>query len=124
MAQPRGPHVVTLREAVLNFIPSEVQKSIHKAVVFALCARLVRKWNYAASKYRVDHPGKALRPCTHLLPAKVARMKMATWIPWAIYVNRIEMERLATMFKALTDEQVREIDAEPEADSDDEDDNE
>jgi hypothetical protein len=85
----------------MRYIPLEIvaDPSTYQAVLIALCTQLVRKWNYAADEYRADHPhklppSKGRHPCTRLLPIEVAEAKMATWIPWAIYTTRTNLERL------------------------------
>jgi hypothetical protein len=114
----KGAVTFALAQAIKRCGSDEAVSS-YRAMIAALCSQLIDKWNYAADKYRADHPGvlppyKLGGPFTRLLPIKEAEIKMATWIPWALIKIRTDFERQATMFKVLTVEQMDEIDAEPE----------
>ena len=118
---------IVLVEAVTSALKrcGSDQAVSNPAVLTALCTQLINKWNYAADKYRVDHPGvlppnkpgEGPRPCTRVLPIDEAEIRMATWIPWAIAKIRMDFDRLAAMFNALTVEQLGEVEAEPEAEA-------
>jgi hypothetical protein len=87
----------------------------------APCRTATIKWNYAADKYRADHPAFGALPPgpARLLPVAEADRRMAAWMPWAIARIRAGFDRLAAMFPTLTAEQLAAVDAEPEAAADD-----
>ncbi len=97
-------------------------------ILAPLHVQLVNKWNYAAYKYRFDHPGvlplskpgEGPRACSRLLPIEVAEEKMLTWIPWAVQEIRVGFDHLAPLLPTLTTEQVEAVEVEPEIDEDDE----
>ncbi len=119
---------VTLTTDIHDGIDPTARHLLTPALTAAMRVQLAGKWKYASMTYREEHPrilpvekaAPGCRPNSRLLPVTVAKEKMTMWAPWALAKVIAEAQALqaANMLQRLDIAQIDQVDAEPVAEVD------